>query len=195
MEKKDAHDHESKEHSCCGGHGECACEQEGMERGCGCAHGEMKKVKITPRKPNTTGIAGDGDVVLVHYTGTLDSGETFDSSEGREPIEFVLGEHAVIRGFEEGVAGMKVGDKKKVTIEPEDAYGDVNPQLQQEVPKEALGDIEPEVGMMLALHHPAAPQPMPVKIVAVGEGSVTIDMNHPLAGQRLHFDLELVEIK
>jgi FKBP-type peptidyl-prolyl cis-trans isomerase 2 len=155
----------------------------------------MPRSTVKPHKPNTTGKVEEGDIVLIHYTGTLDSGETFDSSRGREPIEFSVGEHAVIRGFEEGVRGMKKGESKKISIEPADAYGDLNPELRQEVPRQALGDIQPEVGMMLALQHPMAPQPIPVKIVAVAAETVTLDLNHPLAGQRLHFDLEVVEIK
>jgi peptidylprolyl isomerase len=155
----------------------------------------MPRTAVKPRKPNTSGMVEEGNIVFVHYTGTLDSGETFDTSRGREPIEFVVGEHAVIRGFEEGVRGMKKGESKRITIEPQDAYGDVNPELQQEVPRQALGDIQPEVGMMLALQHPMAPQPIPVKIVAVNPETVTLDLNHPLAGQRLHFDLEVIEIR
>jgi FKBP-type peptidyl-prolyl cis-trans isomerase 2 len=156
---------------------------------------DIPHTKVTPRKANTSGLAEDGNVVLVHYKGTLDSGEMFDSSEGRDPIEFVLGEHMVIRGFEEAITGMKKGETKKIVIESREAYGDVNPELRQDVPREALGEITPEVGMMLALQHPMAPQPIPVKVVNVTPETVTIDLNHPLAGQRLHFDLELVEIR
>jgi peptidylprolyl isomerase len=155
----------------------------------------MPHTAVKIRKPNTSGVADEGTLVTIHYTGTLDSGETFDSSEGREPIEFVIGEHAVIKGFEDSVTGMKKGEKKHITIEAADAYGDINPQLRQEVPKQALGEIAPEVGMMLALQHPMAPQPIPVKVVEVGEQNITIDLNHPLAGQRLHFDIELVDLK
>lgn len=177
-----SHDHAGHDHS-----------HEGHDH----AHhdGEMPHTKVTPSKPNTSGIAEDGNVVLVHYKGTLDSGEMFDSSEGRDPIEFALGSHAVIKGFEDAVLGMRRGDKKEIVIEAAQAYGDVNPQLRQDVPREALGDITPEVGMMLALNHPMAPQPIPVKIVGVTPEAVTIDLNHPLAGERLHFEIELVEIK
>jgi FKBP-type peptidyl-prolyl cis-trans isomerase 2 len=179
------HSHEGHDHS-----------HEGHEHSHeGHSHDDMPHTTVKPRKPNTSGIAEDGNLIVVHYTGTLDSGETFDTSVGREPIEFVLGEHMVIKGFEEGVRGMKKGDKKKITIESADAYGDINPELRQEIPREALGDITPEVGMMLALQHPMAPQPIPVKVVGVSPEKVTIDLNHPLAGQRLHFELEVVEIK
>lgn len=186
---------EKHNHQCGCGKESCDCQKGSESCGCGHDHKEVKATKIAPRKPNTTGIAGEGDVVRIHYKGTLDSGEEFDSSTDRDPIEFVLGEHAVIKGFEKGVTGMKVGDKKKITIEPMEAYGDINPEMRQEIPREALGEITPEEGMMLALHHPMAEQPIPVKVMAVGEKTVTIDMNHPLAGKTLHFDLELVEIR
>lgn len=174
-----SHDHAGHDHS-----------HEGHDHGHDVPH-----TKVAARKANTTGVAEEGNIVLVHYTGTLDNGETFDSSEGRDPIEFPIGSHTVIKGFEEALLGMKKGDKKKITIEADDAYGQPNPQLRQEVPKEALGDIKPEVGMMLALQHPMAPQPIPVRVVAVSDETVTIDLNHPLAGERLHFELELVEIR
>ena len=197
MHKKD-HDHEgcgcghdkSADDACCGGGGAC---------GCGHGHDEtdapVRKTVVKPRVPNTTGIAGEGDVVHVHYTGTLDDGSEFDSSRDRDPLELTLGEHQVIKGFEQGLAGMKKGEKKQITIEAADAYGDENPELRQSVPREALGDIQPEVGMMLALQHPAAPMPIPVRIVEVDDKTVTIDLNHPLAGKRLHFALELVGIQ
>ncbi|HIH24910.1 TPA: peptidylprolyl isomerase [Candidatus Woesearchaeota archaeon] len=155
----------------------------------------VPRTKVKPHKPNTSGIVEDGNIVVLHYTGTLDSGEKFDSSEGKEPIEFAVGSGVVIPGFDAAVIGMRKGEKKKVTIEAKDAYGDPNPAMRQEVPKHALGDITPEVGMLLALHHPMAPQPIPVKVVAVTAETITIDMNHPLAGQRLHFTLEIVDIK
>lgn len=215
--KDDTHKDAMKmDDGCCGGHGkkegECC---RGMGEECQCkgdehdhaghdhghshaghehAHG-MPHTKVAPRKPNTSGVAEEGNIVLVHYTGTLDSGETFDSSNGREPIEFALGSHAVIKGFEDAVLGMKKGDKKEIVIEAQDAYGDPNPELRQEVPRQALGDIQPEVGMMLALNHPMAPQPIPVKIMAVTPETITIDLNHPLAGERLHFEIELIEIR
>ena len=178
---------------------ECGCGHEHGKKDdcCGaCDHEEpVRKTTVKPRQPNTTGIAGDGDVVLIHYRGTFDTGEEFDSSLSRDPLEVTIGEHAIIRGFEQGVAGMRKGEKKRITIEAKDAYGDENPELRQAVPKEAFGDIKPEEGMMLALQHPAAPAPIPVRVVKVEPDTITIDMNHPLAGKRLNFELELVEIK
>lgn len=188
--KEDTHNHADHE-----GHDHAGHSHEGHDHSHEGHDHDIPHTTVKPRKPNTSGIAEEGNVVLVHYKGTLDSGEMFDSSEGRDPIEFVLGEHMVIRGFEEAITGMKKGQTKKIVIESTDAYGDVNPELKQDVPRQALGEIEPEVGMMLALQHPMAPQPIPVKIIHVTPETVTIDLNHPLAGQRLHFDLELVEIR
>ncbi len=156
---------------------------------------EMKTTRVAPRKTNTSGVAAVGDVVKVRYRGTLDDGEEFDSSEGRDPLEFVVGEHDVIKGFEDAVVGMRVGEKRRATILPENAYGDPNPGMRQDVPREALGDIEPEEGMVLALHHPEMTQPLPARVVAVSDESVTLDLNHPLAGKTLTFEIELVELR
>lgn len=153
---------------------------------------EVKKSSVEPAK--SSGKVGEGDTVKVHYTGTLDSGEEFDTSRGKDPIEFIVGQHTVIKGFEEAVKGMAAGESKEVTIKSSEAYGDPNPELKQTVPKEALGDIEPEEGMMLALQHPQMEQPMPATVLKVNDDSVELDMNHPLAGKDLNFKLEVVEV-
>jgi len=194
----EGHDHEG--HSCGhehshDGHDHADHDHEGHDHSHEGHDHPMPHTKVMPRKANTSGFAEDGNVVLIHYTGTLASGETFDSSAGRDPIEFVLGEHTVIKGFENGVRGMKKGEKKKLVIESKDAYGDVNPEMRQDVPREAMGDLDVKEGMLLALNHPMAPQPIPVKVIKVTPESVTIDMNHPLAGETLHFEIELVDIK
>ena len=135
-----------------------------------------------------------GDTVRIHYTGTLDDGTQFDSSAGREPLEFTVGSGQVIPGFDKAVEGMAVGDSKKVNIPAEDAYGPRHDQLVQEVPRDALpDDLEPEVGMGLQAQGPEG-QVMDLTVTAVAEDSITVDGNHPLAGQALNFDLELVEI-
>ena len=136
----------------------------------------------------------DGDKVKVHYHGKLRSGETFDSSEGREPLEFTVGGGQVIKGFDDGVKGMKVGDKKTVEIEVENAYGAKNEEMVVEFPKNQFPpDLNPEVGMQLMMSNGNGQQ-FPVVIKEVREESVVLDANHPLAGQELIFDLELVEI-
>jgi FKBP-type peptidyl-prolyl cis-trans isomerase 2 len=138
--------------------------------------------------------AQQGDKVKVHYHGTLRTGETFDSSEGREPLEFTLGSGQVIKGFDEGVTGMSVGEKRTVEIPVGDAYGEKSQDLIIEFPKEQFpGDMTPEVGQQLMMSNGSG-QSFPVTIQEVKEDSVLLDANHPLAGQDLIFDLELVEI-
>ena len=139
----------------------------------------------------------NGDTVRVHYTGRLETGETFDSSAGGDPFEFTVGAEETIAGFEEGVRGMAVGERKTVEIEAEDAYGQHIPARVQAIDRsiitESLGQ-EPEVGMALAMQIEPGQQ-IPVTITEVTDTHVTLDANHPLAGEKLIFDIELVEIK
>jgi FKBP-type peptidyl-prolyl cis-trans isomerase 2 len=138
--------------------------------------------------------AQSGDQVKVHYHGRLTTGETFDSSAGREPLEFTIGGGMVIKGFDDGVSGMAVGDKKTINIPMEEAYGPLNEQMIFNVPKAQLPEgLEPEMGMQLMMHAGGGQQ-MPVIIADVQDDHVIIDGNHPLAGKDLVFDLELVEI-
>ena len=135
------------------------------------------------------------DTVRVHYTGRLTTGEIFDSSIDREPLEFTMGQGMLIPGFENGMMGMKVEEKRTVEIPSAEAYGEVHEQLIMEVPKEQLPqDMEPEVGMGLISQSPDGRE-MPLKIIDVKEETITVDGNHPLAGKDLIFDIELVEIK
>jgi FKBP-type peptidyl-prolyl cis-trans isomerase 2 len=136
-----------------------------------------------------------GDTVKVHYHGRLTDGTTFDSSSGREPLQFEVGSGQVIKGFEDGVAGMNVGDKKTIQIPVEDAYGPKDENMLVEFPKSNFPeDLNPEVGMQLNMTNGGG-QVIPVTIVEIGEESVMLDANHPLAGQDLIFDIELVEIE
>ncbi len=138
--------------------------------------------------------AKSGDTVRIHYTGTLEDGTQFDSSAGRDPLEFALGSGQVIAGFDTAVDGMSVGESKSVTIPPEEAYGERHDQLVQQVPKSALPDeIDPAVGMQLQSRSPEG-QVMNLVVTEVDEQSITVDGNHPLAGQSLTFAIELVEI-
>ncbi len=137
--------------------------------------------------------AKNGDKVRVHYTGKLESGEVFDSSEGRNPLEFTIGENQVLKKFEETVEGLKVGDSANVFIPAAEAYGVRHDHLVVQVPKDRLPEtIEPEVGMKLQTQ--TADGPMVVQITEVGESEVTIDANHELADKNLNFDIKLVEI-
>jgi peptidylprolyl isomerase len=139
--------------------------------------------------------AKKGDKVKVHYHGRLTDGTTFDSSQGRQPLEFEVGSGMVIQGFDEGVTGMTVGDKKTISIPPEEAYGPRQEEMVIEFPIINFPpDIKPEVGMTLQMHGENG-QELPVVITAINEESITLDANHPLAGQELVFDLELVDIK
>ncbi len=136
----------------------------------------------------------NGDTVKVHYHGRLMDGTTFDSSEGREPLEFEVGSGMVIKGFDDGVRGMEVGDKRTLEIPAEEAYGDKNPEMLVEFPKEEFPeDMEPEVGMRLNMTNGSG-EVIPVMITEVSEDSVILDANHPLAGEALVFDIELVQI-
>ena len=138
--------------------------------------------------------AKSGDTVRIHYTGTLDDGTQFDSSSGREPLEFALGGGQVIPGFDSAVDGMTVGENKNVTIAPDDAYGQRHEQLVQRVPRDILPeDMEPAVGMQLQSQSPDG-QTMNLIVTEVLEETITVDANHPLAGQALTFAIELVEI-
>jgi peptidylprolyl isomerase len=138
--------------------------------------------------------AKSGDTVRIHYTGTLDDGTQFDSSAGREPLEFTLGSGQVIAGFDEAVTGMTVGDKKSVRMEADQAYGERREELVQEVPRSALPDeIKPEEGMALQSQSPEG-HIMNLLVTSVADETITLDANHPLAGQALSFDIELVEI-
>lgn len=138
--------------------------------------------------------AKTGDTVHVHYTGKLDDGTEFDSSAGREPLEFAVGGGQVIAGFDKAVEGMTAGDTKSVRIPADEAYGSHHDQLVQEVPRSALPDeIEPVVGMRLQTPGPEG-QAIQLVVTAVSPDSVTVDGNHPLAGEALNFDIELIKI-
>ena len=138
--------------------------------------------------------AKSGDTVKIHYTGTLDDGSEFDSSAGRDPLEFTVGSGQVIPGFDKAVEGMAVGDQKKVRIEAEDAYGEPSDQMIQEVPKSALpDDLEPKEGMGLQAKGQDG-RVINLTITEVSDETITVDGNHPLAGKPLNFDIELVSI-
>lgn len=138
--------------------------------------------------------AKNGDQVKVHYHGRLDDGSTFDSSEGRPPLQFQVGAGQVIKGFDDGVLGMKEGDKKTIHIPVHEAYGDKSPDMIIEFPRDQFPpDMSPEVGMQLNLRGQDG-RSFPVVISDVKEEIVVLDGNHPLAGRDLIFDIEMVEI-
>jgi len=135
----------------------------------------------------------NGDTVRVHYTGTLADGTEFDTSRGRDPISFTLGDGDVIPGFETAVAELEVGQSATVTIPAAEAYGDRNEDALQQFPIEAFGESVPQVGWGVELQNPQG-QRVNAMVVEIGDETVTLDFNHPLAGQDLTFDLELVQI-
>ena len=135
-----------------------------------------------------------GDTVKVHYSGRLTDGTTFDSSAGREPLEFTVGSGMVIAGFDNGVMGMTVGDKKTIQIPVEEAYGPKNEDMIVEFPtSEFPEDLELQVGQRLNMTNSEG-HVIPVVITEISEQTVLLDANHPLAGEDLEFDIELVEI-
>jgi peptidylprolyl isomerase len=135
-----------------------------------------------------------GDLVKVHYTGKLTNGEQFDSSVGREPLEFTVGAGQMIKGFDDAMPGMTIGQKKTVNIPAADAYGEKNDDAIIEFPKENVpADMKLEPGMQLTLSNQQG-QPVPVIVVDVKDDVVILDANHFLAGKELVFDIELVEI-
>jgi len=138
--------------------------------------------------------AKKGDTVRVEYVGTLDDGTVFDSSKGGDPLEFTLGEGTVIPGFESAVEGMEVGDTLTTTIEASDAYGVADPRLRVNVPHDRFpDDIDPQVGQYLQVTQQDGTT-IPVTVAEVAEEAVTLDANHPLAGQDLTFEITLVSV-
>lgn len=134
-----------------------------------------------------------GDTVRVQYRGTLDDGTLFDSSEGRDPLEFQVGAGQVIPGFENAVLNMEVGDSTTVSIEPDDAYGPVHEELTHQVTREDFA-TDPFVGGMVNLISPDGVE-LVGRIVDIDGDAIVLDFNHPLAGQRLTFDIEVVGIE
>jgi peptidylprolyl isomerase len=137
----------------------------------------------------------NGDSVKVHYTGKFDTGEVFDSSIEGDPLAFTVGVGEVIPGFDRALVGMAVGETKDVIIPAADAYGEKIAELIQTIDRDqfSLGEITPELGMAIEMQTPEGS--IPLVITELNETSVTLDANHPLAGQELHFALTLVEIE
>ena len=139
--------------------------------------------------------AQKGNKVNVEYTGTLEDGTVFDSSERQgHPLEFELGAGHVIKGFDNAIIGMNKGEEKQVIIPPADAYGEANPQLHKDIPKDQLPkEQDIKVGTILGMKLPDGRQ-LPVKVINVADTTVTIDLNHPLAGKTLTFKIKLLDI-
>ena len=138
--------------------------------------------------------AKSGDTVRIHYTGTLNDGTVFDSSQGRDPLEFTVGSGQIIPGLDKAIPGMSPGEKKSVPVPADEAYGQHHPEGVTQVPRADIPDSIPlEEGIMLQMSTPDGRQ-VPVTVTELSETEVTIDANHQLAGKDLNFDIELVEI-
>ena len=133
-----------------------------------------------------------GDKVKVHYTGTLNDGSVFDSSEGREPLEFTIEENQVVAGFENNIKDMKLNEEKTFKIKPNDAYGEKIEELIKEIPRDKFPP-EIEIGGRLILKGPEG-QRIPAEVIKIDDKNVTIDLNHPLAGKELTFKVKIVGI-
>jgi FKBP-type peptidyl-prolyl cis-trans isomerase SlyD len=133
--------------------------------------------------------------VAFDYKLTLDSGEEIDSSSEGQPLGFITGSGQIIPGLEKAMMGMKVGDSLKISVEPENAYGQVNPELFQDIPRNKFpGEIELQPGMTFQAQGPQGPIAINIREIK-DEDTVVIDLNHPLAGKKLHFDLNIVEVR
>jgi peptidylprolyl isomerase len=139
-----------------------------------------------------------GKKVKIEYEGSLDNGETFDSSEKHgQPLEFTIGEGKVIPGFENAVKEMEKGQEKEIKIEPKDAYGEKKPELMQKIskqqlPEDARDKIQP--GSVLGMQTPQGQQ-VPIKVIDITDDDITVDLNHPLAGQNLNFKIKVLEVE
>ncbi|MBI2143459.1 peptidylprolyl isomerase [Candidatus Woesearchaeota archaeon] len=139
-------------------------------------------------------VVAKGSKVSVEYTGSFDDGTVFDTSEGKAPITFVTGNSEVIKGFDEAVVGMKKGEVKKITITPQEGYGDRDEKLRQQVPRSVFPqEMKLEKGMGFSFKTPEG-QVIHATITEANSESVTVDMNHPLAGRNLVFDLKVVDV-
>ncbi|MBI5025265.1 MAG: peptidylprolyl isomerase [Nitrospirae bacterium] len=138
--------------------------------------------------------AKHGDTVKIHYTGKLEDGTVFDTSIGREPLQFKIGENQVIQGFEKGIIGMNPNESKTITIPSDEAYGPYRKEMVLDIPVNQFPpSIQPEIGQQLELRQPNG-QAIIVAVIQASESHVTLDANHPLAGKNLIFDIQLIEI-
>ena len=156
---------------------------------------KMLPGKVIPEKGDEKTIVKKGDRVKVQYTGTLQDGTIFDKSKEGEPLEFTVGSGQLIPGFDKAVEGMKLNEEKKVTIKPEDAYGKRDETAIREYLKDALPEnFKPEKGMVIRLQDQSG-RAIPGTITDINENSITIDLNHPLAGKDLTFNIKVVGIE
>ena len=148
-----------------------------------------------PKKSAEGKLIAQGNTVEVYYTGTLEDGSVFDKSPEGKPLEFTIGEHLVLPSFENAVVGMKKGETKTITLKPTEAYGERHDELMKQIPLGILPkEIEPKKGLMLMLGS-ADGRRIPVTIADVGKDTLTVDLNHPLAGKTLTFKIKIAKIQ
>ncbi len=139
-------------------------------------------------------VVKDGSVVSLQYTLTGEDGKMIESNKGKEPLKYTQGQHQIVAGLEREVAGMKVGGEKHVKVKPEDGYGPINPSLFQEVPKEKVPPEGLKVGAVLSARGPQG-QVIPVRIHEIKDKTVVVDLNHPMAGKTLVFDIKVLDVQ
>jgi FKBP-type peptidyl-prolyl cis-trans isomerase SlyD len=144
--------------------------------------------------PSSANVIKDGSMVSLEYTLTGDDGKVIDSNKGKEPLRYVDGREQIIPGLEKALEGLPAGAEKKVTVKPEDGYGQVDPKNFQEVPKEAVPADSLQVGTTLVAQN-AQGQQFPVRVHEIKEKTVVMDMNHPLAGKTLYFEVKVLDVK
>lgn len=156
---------------------------------------EISPGKIIPEKGGEKALVKKGDRIRVQYTGSLNDGTIFDKSKEEAPLEFTVGSGQIIPGFDKAVEGMKLNEEKKVTLKPEDAYGKRDETAIKEFPKNSLPEnFKPEKGIMIRLQDQTG-RPIPGTITDITENNITVDLNHPLAGKDLTFDIKVIGIE
>ena len=156
---------------------------------------EISLGRIIPEKRGEKTVIKKGDKIKVQYTGTLQDGTIFDKSKEGKPLEFTVGSGQIIPGFDKAVEGMKLNEEKKVTLKPENAYGKRDETAIREFPKNSLPEnFKPEKGMMIRLQDQTG-RPMPGTVTDINENSITVDLNHPLSGKDLTFNIKVVGIE
>lgn len=150
--------------------------------------------QASAQKPKEESVVKNGSVVSLEYTLSDEKGKTIESNKGKEPLKYTQGQKQIIPGLEKELAGMKVGGEKHVKIKPEDAYGPVNSKAFQEVPKEKIPTEALKIGTTLMARSPEG-QSLPVRVKEIKEKTVVLDLNHPLAGKTLTFDVKVLDIQ
>jgi FKBP-type peptidyl-prolyl cis-trans isomerase SlyD len=145
-------------------------------------------------KGKETNVVKDGSVVSLEYTLSGEDGKPIESNKGKAPIKFTQGSHQIVPGLEKGVAGMKVGEEKRVKVTPEEGYGPVNPKGFQELPKDKIPSEALKVGTVLVAKGPQGQQ-IPVRVHEIKEKTVVVDLNHPMAGKTLVFDVKVLDVQ